>query len=372
MRFLRAGVVSLILLVLCSAAWLYPVCAEDWTAIRAAAQAEGKVVVYSFSSRIADVKQSFEAAYPGITVEASDLKAYDLIEKIDREHSAGIRNADVILVSDSEGSLVNDLLPRGVIAGYVPEDLVSAIPQGLRDPLLVQFIQINVPFYNTRVFGAPPIDSWWDLTRPEWKGRVLMNDPLRSAETLGMFIAMVQHADQMAAAYKQEFGKVLQVKKGESAGHEFIRLLAANDPVFMASGGDVIDAVAKSDKPLIGLASSPKLRDVANKNLPLAVAWHVTPATGVTTRAYLAVLSKAPHPNAAKLLVRWMMGDREGGQGYAPFYVSGSWSSRTDVPPPPATPAWNDLVVWQEDPAYVWAYGLQVRDFWLTVAKPTS
>ncbi|MGE5623667.1 MAG: ABC transporter substrate-binding protein [Methanocella sp.] len=333
-----------------------------------AAKAEGKVVVYAYSSRIADVKRSFEAAYPGITVEASDMKAYEVIEKIGREADAGVRNADVILTSD-EGSLVNDLLKRKVVTNYVPADLVPVIPQPLRSPLLVMFIQFNVPFYNTKLYSAPPIDSWWDLTRPEWKGKVLMQDLLSSAETWGMFIAMVQHSDEMAAAYRKEFGQEIRVRKGETAGHEFMRKLLMNDPVFMNSGSDVVDAIGKSDKPLIGLASSPKLRDVVQKKLPLEVAWKLSPAIGVTSRAYIAMMNKAPHPNAAKLLIRWLMGDTKGGQGFAPYYVPGSWSSRSDVPAPPATPAWNDLKIWQEDPAFIWKEGLQVRDFWISIAK---
>lgn len=333
-----------------------------------AAKAEGKVVVYSYSSRIADIKRSFEDAYPGITVEASDMRAYEVLEKIGREADAGVRNADLVLTSD-EGSLINDLLKRKVVTNYVPPDLVPVIPPALRNPLLVLFVQFNVPFYNTKLFDAPPIDSWWDLTRPEWKGKILMQDLLSSAETWSMFVAMVQHSDEMAEAYRKEFGQVLRVRKGETAGHEFMRKLLMNDPVFMSSGSDVVSAIGKSDKPLIGLASSPKLRDAMQKNLPLAVAWKLSPATGVTSRAYVAMLTKAPHPNAAKLFIRWMMGDEKGGQGFAPYFVPGSWSSRTDVPPPPNTPAWNELKTWQEDPAFIWKEGLQVRDFWLSIAK---
>jgi len=43
---------------------------QDWKAIEEAAKKEGKVVVYSSSSRIPDAAKSFEAAYPGIKVEA--------------------------------------------------------------------------------------------------------------------------------------------------------------------------------------------------------------------------------------------------------------------------------------------------------------
>ena len=335
--------------------------------LRARAEDEGKVVLYGFSSRIFNVKDSFEAEYPGIVVEAYDMSSFELLEKLEREHAAGIRNADVIFVSDSEGTLRNSLLPLGVVENYVPEHLADVIPQDQQDPLLINFIQMNVPYYNPDTFSEPPITSWWDLTLPEWKGKVIMNDPLRSAETLGMLITMVQRSDEMAAAYEARFGETLAIRPGETAGHEFIRRLVANDPVFMTSGGDVVSAISASDQPLIGLASSPKLRDVQTKGLSLAVTWDITPAVSVTTNAYLALVAEAPHPNAARLLINWMMGDTEGGQGYAPFHVQGSWSSRTDVPAPPNTPAFSSLTYWNDDPQYIWENGLQIRDFWLSV-----
>ena len=50
----------------------------------AAAQAEGKVVVYSITSRISGAAAEFEKKY-GIKVEASNLKDGELIEKVTRE-----------------------------------------------------------------------------------------------------------------------------------------------------------------------------------------------------------------------------------------------------------------------------------------------
>lgn len=346
-----------------------PAAASTTAELYEAAKAEGKVVIYGFSSRIFDVKDSFEAEYPGITVEAYDMSSFELLEKLEREYAAGIRNADAIFVSDSEGTLRNSLLPQGIVENYVPEELIDVIPESLREPLLAQFIQMNVPYYNPKVFSEQPISSWWDLTLPEWRGKIIMNDPLRSAETLGMLITMVQRGDEMAIAYEERFGEPIETRPNENAGHEFIRRLAANDPVFMTSGGDVVSAISASDQPLIGLASSPKLRDVDTKGLSLAVAWDITPAVSVTTNAYLALAADAPHPNAARLLIHWMMGDSEGGKGYAPFHVQGSWSSRTDVPPPPNTPDLSSLTYWEDDPEYVWTNGLQIRDFWLTVNR---
>ena len=337
-----------------------------------AARTEGKVVIYSYSTRPATSKKTFEAKYPGITVEFSNMKAYDVIEKIGREFDSNLNKCDMILTSDADGTIVNDLLPRGVIKNYVPSELQNVMLKQNKSPLLVQFIQVETVFYNSKVFPEAPVNSWWDLTRPEWKGKVIMNDPLSMSETLGTMIAIINHSSDMAASYKKEFGTALKVKKGETAGHEFIRRLLANDPVFMPSSDDVIEALGQGTQEVVGISVTPKLRNVIMKNYPLKVAWKMEPALGVSSKAYLVMLRKAPHPNATKLFIKWMMGDNKAGEGYEPFFVPGSFAGRFDVPPPPSTPATSELKIWSEDPAFTWQNGLKVRDFWMLTKKASS
>ncbi|NIN95950.1 MAG: hypothetical protein GTO49_13450, partial [Anaerolineae bacterium] len=52
---------------------------DDWGAIYEAAKEEGKVVVYSSSSRVFKIAETFKEAYPGIEVEAFDIGTPDLI-----------------------------------------------------------------------------------------------------------------------------------------------------------------------------------------------------------------------------------------------------------------------------------------------------
>src|SRR5690625_828705 len=54
------------------------------------AKAEGKVVVYAKTSAFNNVKVSFEAQYPGITVEPYKVATAELAEKLRREHNAGV------------------------------------------------------------------------------------------------------------------------------------------------------------------------------------------------------------------------------------------------------------------------------------------
>src|SRR5690554_5567139 len=58
---------------------------EDWDAVYEKAKAEGKVIIYTSSSRTIQVKDEFEALYPGIEVEVYHLGTTDSINKLHRE-----------------------------------------------------------------------------------------------------------------------------------------------------------------------------------------------------------------------------------------------------------------------------------------------
>ncbi len=348
---------------------------EDWDAIYEAAREEGKVVIYSLSSRIFDVVESFKAEYPGVEVEASDMTGVDQIEKLTREQSAGIYNVDVLFLANYP-TLINELLPEGLIVNYVPEVLVDGvesaevIPEQFREPLLVHSLESKVTFYNFETYPESPVDTMWDLTRPEWRGKVQMKDPLLTEENMNFLQAIVQHSDAMAKTYEKEFGEPIELSSGiENAGYEFIKRLSDNDLVLTTSDGDAAEAVGapnQSDPPLTLSVASSKLRYNDGRGTKLAVAWDMAPAAGLTKRNFVVMANKAPHPNAAKLLIRWMLGNAEGGAGIEPFVVPGGWPSRSDVPPK-ADIGLNELSekTWFNDAEFIYNKGLQVRDFWL-------
>lgn len=234
------------------------------------AKQEGKVVVYSQSSRIKDVKATFEAKYPGIKVEAFNMSTNDIVEKVIREQTAGIYNADVIFVKDASGAVTTELTTKKLVHKYIPKDLSEKMvePYKSNSSGLVPYFSLRAIFYNTDVYKTSPVTNWWDLTMPEWKGKVLMNDPIDSADMMDLFLAMIQHSDEMKQAYKEKFGKDIVLEGTENASYEFIKRFLKNDPVLMKSSDEVVEAVGVSTqgKPPIGIGASSKLRDVIEKS----------------------------------------------------------------------------------------------------------
>ena len=63
--------------------------------------------------------------------------------------------------------------------------------------------EANVWAYNTQAHDTCPIENIWQLTEPEWKGKVALQDPLGKASYIDWFNQMAVHGDEaVAAAYE--------------------------------------------------------------------------------------------------------------------------------------------------------------------------
>lgn len=346
--------------------------ADDAAALYELAKKEGKVVVYSVSSRIKTAVESFQTQYPGIVVESYDMRMPEILEKLERETAAGIKNADVILGNDNGGTMTFEMLPDGVITKYVPSDIYDKLDDTVKNAPLFEFTTELVSlFYNNEVYSESPIKSWWDLTKPEWKGKVMMPSPLNAPELLCLFGVFSQHADEMAADYKSTFGTDLVLSEGcPDAGYEFMKRLVENDVVIVDSQGGAVKAIgAEGQKdPSVCIVVSSKLRDRKN-GLKIAIATELTPVVGMGNKNSLMMVANSEHPNAAKLLTRWIVGESDGkGKGYDGFNVLGGWSTRIDGASVNDVPL-ASLKYWDDDRDYMYKNGMALRDAWIALQK---
>ncbi|MFD0680202.1 MULTISPECIES: extracellular solute-binding protein [unclassified Paenibacillus] len=211
------------------------------------AKKEGKVVVYSPSARANDAKKTFEAKYPGITVEVFKLKSNDLMDKLIKEQDAGLFNADVIITKEVSGAVGEEMVKPGRVYKYLPEDIAPNVDEPFRTKDgYANYLEMRTLYYNTEAYKAAPVSSWWDLTTPEWTGKVYLVDPLSSPAFMDLFTGMVVNSDDMKKAYKDKFGKEIELHGTENAGYEFIKRLRENKPVVLKGSGDVLDAIGKA------------------------------------------------------------------------------------------------------------------------------
>lgn len=315
--------------------------AQDWDAIAAAAREEGKVVIYSVSSRIFNLQDEFMEKF-GVEIEAYDLASEIQLEKLRREHNAGIYAVDVIFNNDAP-TIISEFLPRGLIWNFVPEPLMDELEPEEQEPLLTQRWSSRVLFYNTAVYpDGAPFDNLWDLTTEEWRGKVLMPDPLENAVQMNVLQTILQHADEMEAAYQAEFGEPITYSEevldaiGEvgglieepNASIEWLYRFMQNDPIFLSSTTTIWKNISdvSNDDPPVGFSTFSKVRDFEEGVYESDIPYDMQPAFGVSYPTLLLIADRAPHPNAAKLLIHYMMDE-----GFYPWNEPGDYSSRTSI-----------------------------------------
>ncbi|MEV0587498.1 ABC transporter substrate-binding protein [Nonomuraea sp. NPDC050310] len=281
--------------------------AFDLAALVAAAKAEGSVTVYDSSGDIEDVAKAFTAKY-GIQMEGVKSDSPETAEKMIREHAAGNVTIDATMYEDG-GVLVGQLLPQQIVHTWIPGDLAKDIPPENQNPLMA-LAKATIFAYNTKLSpDGCPAKNVWDLTEPEWRGKVVMQDPLGKPTVLSFFTQLDAHGNQaLEQAYQARYGKPLETKE-KSAAYEWIKRLSANQPVLTGSDEDISGAVgaptAKDSK--IGFMSISKFRNNEEKGYTQAACTGMQPFAGFSYPKYAAIATKSKHPNAAKLFVHFIM-----------------------------------------------------------------
>lgn len=372
MKTLKAACLGTLGILLSSASWAM----DDLDqltpdALLPLAQEEATVTVYSFTSRIGKVEKAFEEAYPGIDLQGFDISSTEQIARLAAEAKAGVSNADVVYISDTP-VVLTELLAKGIIAPYVPPRIKDRVPVEFQSPLLAQRLSTKVLMYNEEANpDGAPVDTLWDLTRDEWKGRVVMVDPLQRGDYLDLMTEIVLRSDEMAASYQAEFGNPIELDGAANAGEKFIADLFANDLILVGSTDDVNAAVGAlgQENPPVGFTSYSDRRDNEEEGWALQVANDVAPAPGIIFPAVVALAATPKNPAAARLVIDFLMGDESetGGPGLAPFYVAGDYVTRTDIPPHPDAVALGDFNAWRIAPADTAKIRADVGDLVLTL-----
>ena len=330
----------------------------------------GTVTLYSISSRCGKVAEAFMAKYPELKCEPFDISTNELLEKVTREHDAGQYVADVVHIKDQDGSLYNEYVKNKVFYLYQPADIFSHIDSQYTDTATPLYIELTQLFYNAEAYpDGSPITNIWQLTEPQWQGKIMMQNPLDNL-SWGSWITgfcVGEVPDQLAAAYKELYGEDLVLSEGcANAGYEFLKRLHDNKPTYTSSSDEIAESVGtpgQSDPP-VGFSASSKLRKNEDNGWVLAPV-NLYPTTGIPAINTLYVVEGCEHPAAAKLLIRFMMGGIDGDtSGYEPFNTLGGWPVRDDIEPAEGSTPFSDLYTSPFDPDEIYVSYNTVRDFW--------
>jgi iron(III) transport system substrate-binding protein len=229
----------------------------------------------------------------GIDLVGVDMSSTKQIARVEAEQQAGVHAVDVLYIADTP-VVFTKLLEGKRVVNYVPPRVAGELEDRYKAPLLTQRLSTKVLMYNEKAFpDGSPVTNLWQLTEPEWQGRVLMVDPSQRGELLDLLTEIALHPAEMAAAYKTQYGKDIEIEDGlEGAGEQYIKALFEND-LILVPNSDVLNKSAIGDagakNPPVGFTSYSDRRDNEDEGWALQVANTVTPANGIIFPAVLGV-----------------------------------------------------------------------------------
>lgn len=307
--------------------------AFDLDALIEAAKKEPPITVYAVTGKIVDTAQAFTKKY-GVQASGKKVNEATQVELMIRERQAGNVVGDVSVATDVAAAM-GELLPEGIVTSWTPPDLEKDIPEKLRNPLVV-VSDAHVWTYNTEKYAKCPVTNIWQLTEPQWKGKLAMLDLFDKPLYADWFNQIEMHHDtDMAKAYEALYGKKLDTSS-ESATAAWVKAFAQNGPLLSDSTtvADAAGAPGQAD-PFFVITSTAKYRDNEAKGLKLGLCTGVQPFSGFLYPGFGLIATQTKSPNAAKLFVRYLMTD----EGIAPQAVDGKISGNSKIGLPSDEPS---------------------------------
>jgi iron(III) transport system substrate-binding protein len=299
------------------------------SALVEAARKEAKVILYSSMDLPVGEKlgKSFEAQYPGISVQIERSGSERLFQRVDQEFFSGIRAVDVINSSDASHFIA--WKKNGWLAPFVTEDVAQHFLPEYRDPdgmFATTRIWLSSIAYNTSLVKSEDAPkSFADLLDPKWTGKMVKGHPAYSGTIM---TATYQVIRELGWDYLEKLSKqrVMQVQSSTDPPKK----LSLGERAVMADGNEYGIVLLKE-------AGQPVEPVYPTEGTPT-----ISGPTGI--------FATAPHPNAARLFQAWLH-TRETQQFFIDF--TAQYSVHAQVQSKPGRRRISDIKLMKEDAAGV-------------------
>lgn len=291
---------------------------REWQQVLTAARKEGKVVYYTSLGGEARqmVTRAFTEKY-GIEIEVTSGRGPEIAEKITAERKAGLYAVDISTSGSTTTTLI--MKPAGQLAPIPPALILPEVKDpkawwmgdldwGDKGKTILSFSAYPTPplAINTDMVKQDEIKSYKDLLNPKWKGKISLNDP--TVPGVG--------------------SKIIGAIGEKIVGMDFIRELAKQEPFITRDHRLQIEWLAHGKYPVAVSPDSPTLAEFVRQKAPVT---DFIPIEGTyLTSGYgvVVLLDRAPHPNAAKVFLNWLLG-KDGGLVFSK--ATNAQSGRVDV-----------------------------------------
>ena len=271
-------------------------------ALAGTASAQTKLTVYTAleNEQLKPLKDAFEKATPGIEIvwvrDSTGVITARLLAEKDNPR------ADVIWGLSASSVVLFE--QQGMLVGYTPKgaDMLKPIFMDSKTPKMWTGTDAyaSVIVYNSKEGAAKKASQpkeWADLTKPEYKGLIVMPNPASSGTGYLMVSAWLQ-------------------AMGEKAGWEFMDKLHQNVANYTHSGSAPCVQAARGER-VIGLCLDMRAASEKTKGAPIEIA---VPAKNGWEIEATAIVKGTKNMDAAKKLVDWTV-SKEAAEIYSKTYA---------------------------------------------------
>jgi len=257
----------------------------EWDQTVAAARKEGKVAVNTFTGQgYGRVLKLFAQAHPEIKVDHTNLEPVDFSPRIINERKAGVYTWDVATMPTSTALQV--LRPAGVFDPIRPAIITADAKNdanwrgGFEAGFLDKDKRLAYAFTLVRAAGT------FVNADPRWKGKIAISDPRVIGSTFWPLT-------------------IARLKVGDDVMKQ---LLVDQEPVLSRDRNQLTEFMVRGRYPIaIGL-NALALQDFQAKGVGKNIKTILLLEMDYQSSGSLVwLINKAPHPNAAKVLINWLL-----------------------------------------------------------------
>ncbi len=246
----------------------------------------------------------FEERFPGVKVTVGGGFSNVLDKKVDAQLAVGKLEVDAVIFQTAGD--FGRWKAEGRLLAFKPNgfDKMDAAFKDADGTFWATSVNVVPYMYNTEKVAAADIpNSALDFLKPQFQGKVVTAYPADDDVTLWVFNHIVQkYGWSYMDKYMAQKPTFIQGHLGEQRSIGSGQNIATFDSIL-----DITDGLKRQGQPV-------------DSHIPTGDALPIWPLLG-------AIFKDAPHPNAAKLFLSWLLTPEQ--QAKLP-----TWSPRSDVPPP--------------------------------------
>jgi iron(III) transport system substrate-binding protein len=284
-------VISTLTIVLSAASTAHAASSSDAALVEAAKKERNLTIIHGMpQANMQGLAKAFNRLYPFIEVEIERQQGLAVYEKYNTETRSGSNLRDIVMLADMAG--YRKLIENKMIMNYrVPTDAGIPAQFKIEGGAYAAYLTTMVVIVNDKLVSQEEgkiLKEWEGILDPRWKGRIGTAYPAGGSVYGPLYM-------------------YLHPPTPGRFGEKFLKGIAAQQPQIYNSTATAIERVIAGEIQVLFTHFESDAIPRLEQGAPIR--WYAPKPTPSFANAYFGIAAKAPHPNAAKLFMNWILSE---------------------------------------------------------------